>query len=78
MNPFEMVVLIVLIVVAGRVLSGRRWSKVRRWEADAMEAENDRLKAEVDRLADRVAVLEKLATDPSRRLGDEIDALRRR
>ena len=34
------------------------------------------LKATVDRLEDRLKVLERIATDPSRRLSDDIDNLR--
>jgi hypothetical protein len=33
------------------------------------------MKAEIDRLNSRLAVLERLATDPSKRLSDQIDAL---
>ena len=39
-------------------------------------AENKELKATVDRLEDRLKVLERIATDPSRRLSDDIDNLR--
>ena len=39
-------------------------------------AENKELKATVDRLEDRLKVLERIATDPSRRLSDDIDDLR--
>ena len=39
-------------------------------------AENAELKATVDRLEDRLKVLERIATDPSRRLADDIDNLR--
>lgn len=39
-------------------------------------AENEELKATVDRLEDRLKVLERIATDPSRRLSDDIDNLR--
>ena len=39
-------------------------------------AENEELKATVNRLEDRLKVLERIATDPSRRLADDIDNLR--
>ena len=39
-------------------------------------AENERLKATVGRLEERLKVLERIATDPSRQLADEIDKLR--
>ncbi len=51
-----------------------------RREADetskALASENAQLKATVDRLEDRLKVLERIATDPSRRLADDIDNLR--
>ena len=43
---------------------------------DNLVAENKELKATVDRLEDRLKVLERIATDPSRRLSDDIDNLR--
>ena len=39
-------------------------------------AENERLKATVGRLEERLKVLERIATDPSRQLADEIEKLR--
>ena len=86
MNPFEMVVLIVAIVTIGRVISARygvnAWGgrKGRRMEAmqqpPAETAEAARLRAEVTRLNDRIQVLERLATDPAKRLSDEIESLK--
>ena len=45
-------------------------------EAKALAAENKDLKATVSRLEDRLKVLERIATDPTKRLSDEIDNLR--
>lgn len=42
----------------------------------ALVSENAQLKATVDRLEDRLKVLERIATDPSRRLSDDIENLR--
>ena len=42
----------------------------------ALVAENDQLKATVGRLEERLKVLERIATDPSRQLADEIERLR--
>lgn len=42
----------------------------------ALTAENQQLKATVGRLEERLKVLERIATDPSRQLADEIDKLR--
>lgn len=80
MNPFEMVVMIVLIVTIGRVLSGRYGGKDKRWTVKNIggeeNAENVRLQAEVARLNERLRVLERLATDPAKRLAEEIDSLK--
>ena len=86
MNPFEMVVLIILIVTIGRVLSARygvnAWGRRRGRGFDQLPApdavsieDGARMKAEIDRLNSRVQVLERLVTDPSKRLSDQIDAL---
>jgi hypothetical protein len=42
----------------------------------ALVTENEQLKATVGRLEERLKVLERIATDPSRQLADEIDKLR--
>jgi hypothetical protein len=91
MNPFEMVVLIVLIVTIGRVVAvrmgapsigERRAQRLARRQgaigvADAAaDAEAARLRGEVTRLNERIQVLERLATDPAKRLSDEIDSLK--
>ena len=89
MNPFEMVVLIVLIVTIGRVFSGRvgkhrAAGKGFLGNSDGgsddgvSAAEAARLRSEVTRLNDRIQVLERLATDPAKRLSDEIDSLKDR
>ena len=81
MNPFEMVVLIVAIVTIGRVLSSRNGGKDQRRASKgelpaADSGENLRLQSEVARLNDRIRVLERLATDPAKRLSDEIESLK--
>jgi cation transport ATPase len=82
MNPFEMVVMIVAIVTIGKVLSGRMGDrtnktleKLKRGDGGDT-AENQRLQSEVARLNDRIRVLERLATDPAKRLSDEIESLK--
>ena len=42
----------------------------------ALAAENHQLKATVGQLEERLKVLERIATDPSRQLADEIEHLR--
>ncbi|MBV8971653.1 MAG: hypothetical protein JO290_05115 [Sphingomonadaceae bacterium] len=81
----EAVVLIILIMTIGRVVRARYGLDGRRGRRDLIAAPQDavsiedgaRMKAEIDRLASRVQVLERLVTDPSRRLSDQIDALAR-
>ena len=85
--PFLMVVLIVLIVTVGRIYSAkhgidtsRRGRRLRReglMQVDDQQSseEADRLKREVTRLNERIQVLERIATDPAKRLSAEIDAL---
>ncbi len=41
-----------------------------------LKAENQTLKDNVNRLEERLKVLERIATDPSKRLADDIDNLR--
>ena len=70
MGPFEMVVAIIAIVVIGKVIRDRTRDR-RVLPAPETEA----LRADVARLKERVEVLERLATDRSNRLADEIDRL---
>ena len=44
--------------------------------AKALAAENEQLKSTVGKLEERLKVLERIATDPSRQLSDDIDRLR--
>ena len=62
----------------GYPLEGEWGGKVHKQDpaTDNLVAENKELKATVDRLEDRLKVLERIATDPSRRLSDDIDNLR--
>lgn len=70
---FTMVVMIVLIATIGRTLRERYKAMGRAPVGDSDEAL--RLRGEVTRLNERIAVLERLATDPAKRLSDQIDAL---
>ena len=45
-------------------------------ETKALRAENVGLKSQVGRLEERIAVLERIATDPARRTAREIEDLR--
>jgi len=87
MNPFEMVVAIIVIVTIGSVLKARygihkdaAGNEVYRGGNDAAaSAENARLRDEVRSLKERVQVLERVITDTndsSARLDREIESLR--
>jgi membrane protein implicated in regulation of membrane protease activity len=75
MVVYEMVVLIVLITVFGGIV--RQYLKARDRARPEAELENERLKGEIGNLKDRIATLERLATDRRQLLADEIDALGR-
>ncbi len=77
MNPFEMVVMIVAIVTIGRVISGK-YGKRRFKGSVETQVENQQLRTEVQALKDRIAVLERLATDThsAAALDREIEKLR--
>ena len=43
---------------------------------ELLSSENERLTVQIDRLQERITVLERIATDKPARLADEIDSLR--
>lgn len=82
MNPFEMVVAIIAIVGIVQVVKAKM-GVVRRDKGEDFihrtpDPEAERLRTEVKALKDRVAVLERLATDSSTALEREFDKLRER
>lgn len=78
MNPFEMVVLIVAIVMFAQVFRARYHSRTRSEIDPAQTAESLRLRDEVKQLKERIHVLERIATDRENSLAREIDDLRDR
>jgi hypothetical protein len=72
--PFAMVVAIVWLVQNGKYRRAELRSRGVRGD-DAVMGE---MQAQIDKLTDRVAVLERLVTDDDRRLSREIDSLRSR
>jgi predicted nucleic acid-binding Zn-ribbon protein len=87
MNPFEMVIGIVLIVTVGSILRARLG--VGRDKAgnefslrdNGLSEENRQLRGEIGNLKERIAVLERVITDnnsSSANLDREIEALRNR
>ena len=79
MNPFWMVVMIVLIVTIGKVLS-RRYAALGDQQHPVQSADAMRAAEEVRLLKERVAVLERVVTDNHGSLGldREIERLRDR
>ena len=86
MNPFEMVVAIVVIVTIGRIASARfgvgrdRHGNDITLRDDRTAEENQRLRGEIGNLKERIAVLERVITDTNSasNLDREIEKLRDR
>ena len=77
MNPYEMVLGIVLIATIGAILKARFKSEARRVRV-ADDPEAIRLKEEVKVLRERIQVLERIVTDKESQLDCEIERLRDR
>jgi hypothetical protein len=77
MNPFEMVVLIVLIVTIGQVIRVKVQNRGKHANL-ANDPEAARLRDEVKTLKERVIVLERIATDKNNLLEQEFERLRDR
>jgi uncharacterized protein YlxW (UPF0749 family) len=78
MNPFEMVVLIVAIVMIAGVMRARYQAHSRVDSDPADQAEKLRLREEVKDLKDRLHVLERIATEKENSLARQIEELRDR
>jgi hypothetical protein len=74
-NPFTMVVFIVGIVMTAVVMMVRLKTDARRARRE-QPGRSDALEAEVVRLKERVAVLERIATDKNHLLEQEFETLR--
>lgn len=75
MDPFTMVVAIVAVSVGAGVINNYVKLKSTRQADSVAEAELQRTLAEVERLKERVRVLEKIVTDNDRHLAEEIRKL---
>ena len=75
LNQFEMVVLIVAIVMFASVMRARYAGKRRQRDA-AEDPEVLRSREEIRALKERIAVLERIATDKESTLEREIERLR--
>lgn len=78
MNPFEMVVLIVAIVMVATVMKARVQGRHRSDTDPAEAAEAIRLREEVKALKERIHVLERIATEKENSLAQQIEELRDR
>jgi uncharacterized protein YlxW (UPF0749 family) len=76
MDPFTMVIAIVAISVGAGVINNAMKLKAASRRNVDQDRELESVKADVQRLADRVKVLEKLAVDADRQLSAEISKLR--
>lgn len=86
MGIYEFILGIILISTVGGIISGGMRLESRRLKLKQTQAEGagpemkgvvGEMHAEIEKLRNRVAVLEKLVTDDDRRLADEIERLRR-
>jgi len=78
MNPFEMVVIIVAIVMIASVLKARSGGRFRGDSNPAADAENLRLREEVKELKERIKVIERITVEKENSLSREIEELRDR
>lgn len=87
MNLWEMIVLTTLIGTVGSVLTAVFRGASHRTRARFLEGQNevarlgaviDNMNGDMNRMRDRLAVLERLVTDDDRRLSEEIGRLRPR
>lgn len=76
MNPFEILVLIIGIVLIVNLVKARRRSGEEPPDLRAQDPAKEALQAEIRALKERVAVLERIATDSGNRLEQEIERLR--
>ena len=75
MNPFEMIVLVVLIAIGAGVINNYLKVKAERESDAASDADLRQVFDDVARLKERVRVLEEIVTDQERQLADEIRKL---
>lgn len=80
MNPFEMVVLIVAITAFAGIMRAKYSGRRARSEDEVVVSnqENERLRAELRALKDRLAVIERITVEKENSLEREIEQLRDR
>jgi hypothetical protein len=83
MNPFEFVLAVLILVFAFTIIRHKLGIPVRsmremRGDAPVNDAENERLRHQVQQLQDRIRVLERIVTDRGVETAAQIEALRDR
>jgi uncharacterized protein YlxW (UPF0749 family) len=78
MNPFEMVVVVIAIVMAATIIIKRMELQGKSLPKPEDRVENDKLRGQVQQLQDRIKVLEKIVTDRGAETAAQIEALRDR
>ena len=81
MNPYEFVIAALFLVFAFTIIKHKLGISSRSDESggtDRNEAENARLRSQVQQLQDRIRVLERIVTDNGVQTASQIEALRER
>jgi hypothetical protein len=83
MNPFEFVLGVLIVIFAFSIIRHRMGIPVRsmremRGDPPANDAENERLRGQVQQLQERIKVLERIVTDRGAETAAQIEALRDR
>ena len=83
MNPFEFVLAVLFLVFAFTIIRHKLGIPVRsmremRGDPPVNDQENERLRAQVQQLQDRIRVLERIVTDRGVETASQIEALRDR
>jgi hypothetical protein len=83
MNPFEFVLGVLIVIFAFTIIRHRMGIPVRsmremRGDQPPNDAENERLRGQVQQLQERIKVLERIVTDRGAETAAQIEALRDR
>ena len=83
MNPFEFVLAVLILLFIFKIVQHKMGIPVGsrrrvRYEEPANDAENERLRGQVQQLQDRIRVLERIVTDRGVETAAQIEALRDR
>ena len=78
MHDFGFLVPIAIVAIVFGSHTFRIWIRAKQRQIMLLSNENEKLTGQVSRLEERIAVLERIATDPATRTAAEIEALRDR